>query len=345
MITSADLAKIKINKTIFHDVPKRPKGETTAPVLADLETQVDARRESMLRRRIIQVLGSKSAYQIEFDQATASKVPEEVQSYTSKAQSSETFVEMSKRLALFLHEQHTGAISAGLLCVIDVVSGGRSGLALLKLEREEGAELKFLEKDGKRIFDMSVLDNLILTDGTRLFKTALFLRTGKGEDHFIGLACDNQRTVVTSDDVARFWLRYLGCRVTEEPRVTTQKWYEASVRFVNEQVLDPVVKNDLYEHIHSELKSNKKSLSPKTFMEDRLPEPYRKPYQAHLKDWGVSLQSFEKDTKDIQARLRRRAYHTEGGVSVIAPEEEANLVEVAKKQIVVHDQLLSIEHK
>lgn len=278
MITSADLAKIKINKTIFHDVPKRPKGETTAPVLADLETQVDAKRESMLRRRIIQVLGSKSAYQIEFDPAAGSKVPQEVQSYTSKTQSSETFVEMSKRLALFLHEQHTGAISPGLLCVIDVVSGGRSGLALLKLEREEGAELKFLEKDGKRIFDMSVLDNLILTDGTRLFKSALFLRTGKGEHQFIGLACDNQRTVVTSDDVARFWLRYLGCRVTEEPRVTTEKWYEASVRFVNEQVLDPIVKNDLYEHIHSELKSNKRSLSPKTFMEDRLPEPYRKSY-------------------------------------------------------------------
>ncbi len=345
MITNADLAKIKIHKTIFHDVPKRPRGETTAPVLADLETQVDAKRESMLRRRIIQVLDSKSAYQIEFDPATASKVPQEVQSYTSKAQSSEAFVDMSKRLALFLHEQHTGAISAGLLCVIDIVSGGRSGVALLKLEREEGAELKFLEKDGKRIFDMSVLDNLILTDGTRLFKTGLFLRIGKGHDQFIASACDNQRTVVTSDDVARFWLRYLGCRVTEEPRVSTEKWYEASVRFVNEQVLDPIIKNDIYEHIHSELKSNKKTLSPKAFIEDRLPEAYRKTYVAHLKARGVSLQPFEKDTADVQGRLRRRAYHTEKGLSVIAPEEEANLVEVAKKQIVVHDQLLHIEHK
>src|SRR5260370_432919 len=84
MMTNADLAKIKIHKTIFHDVPKRPRGETTAPVLADLETKVDAKRESMLRRRIIQGLDSKSAYQIEFDPATASKVPQEVQSYTSK---------------------------------------------------------------------------------------------------------------------------------------------------------------------------------------------------------------------------------------------------------------------
>jgi hypothetical protein len=292
-----------------------------------------------------QVLGSKSAYPVEFSPDTGSRVPHEVRSYTGNPGSSEQFVEMSKRLARFLFEQHTGATSPGLLCVIDVVSGGHQGLAVLKLEREEGAELEFREENGKRVCDMSVLDNLILTEGTRLFKTGLFLRTGPDDDDFKAAACEGQWRVVTSSDVARFWLRYLGCRFTEEPRVSTGKWFEASIRFANEQVTDPVIKNDLYEHIHSELKSSRKTVSPKGFIEDYVPEKYQKAYQAFLKERGASLHAFEKDIADIKGRLRRRAYHTAKGVSVTVPEEEVQLVEVESQKIVVHDQLLTVGRK
>src|ERR1700758_3467183 len=120
MITGADLAKLKIQRTIFHDVPNKPKKTTLAPILADLETQVDAKREDMLRLRMIQVLGSKSSYPIKFASGTGSSVPPEVRSYTTGASTSPQFIDMSKRLAMFLFEQHTGAISPGLLCVMDV---------------------------------------------------------------------------------------------------------------------------------------------------------------------------------------------------------------------------------
>jgi hypothetical protein len=299
----------------------------------------------MLRRRLIQVLGSKSAYPVEFASDTGSRVPEEVRSYTANTGTPEQFVNMSKRLATFLFEQHTGATSPGLLCVMDVVSGTHQGLVLLKLEREQGAELKFREENGKRVFDMSVLDNLILTEGTRLFKTGLFLRTGPNDEDFEAAACDSQWTVVTSGDVARFWLRYLGCRFTEEPRVSTEKWFEATVRFANDEVADPIVKNDLYEHLHSELKSNRKTVSPKKFIEDCVPDKYRKAYENFLTERGVSLHEFHKDITDIKGRLRRRAYHTEKGVSITVPEEQVQLVEVAKRQIVVNDQLISIDRK
>jgi len=292
---------------------------------------------------MVQVLASKSSYPVEFASDTGSRVPDEVRGYTKGPLSSEKFIEMSKRLAAFLFEQHTGATSRGLLCVIDVVSGNSHGLALLKLEREEGAELKLREENGKRTFDMSVLDNLILTEGTRLFKTALFIRTGPGDAEFKAAACDSQWTVVTSGDVARFWLRYLGCRFTEEPRVSTEKWFEATVYFANELVPDPISKNDLYEHLYSELKSNRKTVSPRKFIEECVPEKYQTMYEGFLKDKGVSLHAFQKDTADIQTRLRRRSFHTAKGVTVTVPEEEARLVEVAKQKIVVHDELLTID--
>jgi hypothetical protein len=343
MFESTQLAKLKVERVIFHDVPNRPKGAAMLPVLSDLETQVDAKRAEMLRTRMVQVLGSKSAYPVVFAAEIGSLVPAEVRAYTKGTRTSETFVEMSKRLANSLFEHHTGANSRGLLCVIDVVMGNHRGLAVLKLEREEGAELKLHEKNGMRTFDMSVLDNLILTEGTRLFKTGLFIRTGISDSDFEAVACDSQWTVATSGDVARFWLQYLGCRFTQEPRVSTEKWFDATVRFTNEVIQDPVLKNDLYEHLYSELKSNRKSVTPKRFIEDCVPGEYRKPYESFLKERGVALTPFQKDTADIKPRLRRRSFHTTKGVSVTVPEEEAQLVEIAKQKIVVHDELLSID--
>lgn len=343
MITSNDLAKLKIRHIIFHDVPNNSKGGTNAPTLADAETEIDQSRAAMLKSRLTRALGSKSAYEIEFIPETSSPVPAEVAKFTAKSHPIKHFVEMSRRLAQYLFDQQGGQMSPGLLCVIDVVSDGRTGLAILKLEREQGADLELRTIDGRQRFEMSVLDNLVFTDGTRLFKSALFIRTGDGKFH--ASACDSQRSVATSTDVARFWLRFLGCRVTEEPRVATQKWFDTTVRFVNEYVTDPIEKNDVYEHLLSELKSKKTRIVPKKFVEDYIPDNYRKLYLDFLTDNRVSLQSFEKDTSDIQSKLRRKSLHTIKGVTVTVPVAEEQLVDIETDQIIVHDQLQNIVHK
>ena len=251
---------------------------------------------------------------------------------------------MSRELANHLFAQHNGATSSGLLCVMEVIVGQKSGLAILKLERQEGAEIKFSGEEGKRVFDFDVLENLILTDKTRLFKSALFVRSGPGDDDFDSAGCDSQGPG-TSEDVARFWLTYLGCQLTEEPRVSTRKWFDASVAFANEEIADAVAKNTFYEHIHSEMKSNRKNVSPKQFIEDYVPPALRVPYKQFLEEHKVSIQAFGKDVSEIKTRLRRKLLHTARGISVTVPEEEENLVKVKAEQIVVHDSLVSVDHK
>jgi hypothetical protein len=344
MITAADLARLKINRIIFHDVPNRPKILETKVILADLETKIDIGKAKILYDRITQVLGSKHAYTMHFSPTPATKVPDEVRKYTSKGHTSEEFVAMSRELANYLFAQHTGATSPGLLCVMDVTVGTKRGLAILKLERQEGAEIKFSGEEGKRIFDFDVLENLILTDKTRLFKSALFVRHGAGDDDFDSHGCDSQGPG-TSEDVARFWLTYLGCKLAEEPRVSTRKWFEASIAFANEQISDAVAKNDFYEHVHSELKSNRKNFSPRQFLEERVSAGLRTAFKQFLEEHQVSLQSFTKDISEIKTRLRRKAYHTAHGISVTVPEEEENLVKIKAEQIVVHDNLVSIDQK
>ncbi|MCU7942658.1 MAG: nucleoid-associated protein [Candidatus Thiodiazotropha sp. (ex Cardiolucina cf. quadrata)] len=343
MILSDDLATLKIRKIIFHDVPINSKGSTNSPTLAEAVTDIDVSHSDMLKNRLIRALGSKSAYEIKFVTETSSPVPAEVKEFTAKQHQINYFIEMSRRLAQHLFEQQGGQMSPGLLCVIEVVSRGRKGLAILKLERERGADLQLSKVNGKRRFDMSVLDSLVFTDGTRLFKSALFIRMGN--DEFLAAACDSQRSVMSSKDVARFWLRFMGCQVTEEPRVATQKWFDATIRFVNEYVTDPVVKNDVYEHILSELKSNKKNIVPKTFIIDYIPDDYRNEYQDFIKNNGVPMHSFEKDTSDIKSKLRTKSLHTAKGVTVTLPVEEEQLVEIETEQIVIHDLLQNIANK
>jgi 37-kD nucleoid-associated bacterial protein len=245
-------------------------------------------------------------------------VPKEIRSFSNAVQPPEEFVQMSRRLANHLFAQHTGATSAGLLCVLSVTSAAKPGIAILKLERQEGAEIKFGGEEGRKVFDLDVLENLILTENTRLFKSALFLRNGPGDDDFDLGACDSQGP----EDVARFWLSYLGCELAEEPRVITRRWYNASVDFANESITDPVAINDFYEHLHSELKSNRKKVSPRTFIEQCLPSTLRVPYQQFLEKQNISLQAFIKDVVEIKTRLHRKSLHTKSGISVTVPEEE-----------------------
>jgi len=346
LITSQDLATLTIRRVIFHDVPRSGRAAPGAqPTLSETETEVDRQRREHLKNRLTRVLGSKSSYPISFNPLSESPVPGHIRSFTEKHQTPDAFVTMSQRLARYLFEQQSGTISPGLLCVLDAAIRQAASIILMKLEREGGARLELTEHSGKKTFDMSVLDNLVLTDGTRLFKTAIFMRSGAGDDDFQAAACDAQLKISSSDDMAKFWLRFLGCSFTVEPRVATQRFYESALRFINHTVTDPLQKNDFYEHLHSQLKSEKKQFSPRSFIEDFLPADFQKPFREHLKAEHAPLTSFIKDVSDIEGRLRRYSYRTKRGAIVSVPSENADMVDVKPEQIIVNDSLETVDRK
>ena len=153
---------------------------------------------------------------------------------------------------------------------------------MMKLERQEGAQLKLSGTPNKKTFSMKVLDDLVMTDGARLFKSGLFLRTGTGENDFDSMVCDSQGLGGSSDDLAKFWMKFLGCLPLENSRKVTQDFFNSTVSFINQSVTDPVQKSDLYDALHSELRSNKLNLSPKGFVDNHLPTVYRQQYKEHL---------------------------------------------------------------
>ena len=341
MLTSQQLATMTVRNVVFHDVPNQ-RGDGGNLVLATEPTQIDATRRKMLQDKLKRVLDSRSAYGIVFDEDSDSPVPETVRNYTASAYTAQRFVENSQVIARHLHTVQHGAVSAGLLCVIDVNVGGNHGVVLMKLEREAGAQLELQTVTDRTYFHMLVLENLVLTSGTKLYKTAAFLRTGTTDNAFEMTACDSQHRVTDSTEMARFWLTFLGCVVEEDARVTTSKFYNSTVEFINSRIDDPIEKTQMYESLHSELQSRSRNVVPRNFIRDYVPDAYQAPLREHLEARRVPLGTFEKNTQDIKNVLRRLTFISDHGVRIVAPEGAERLVTSDDESITVNDRLKSI---
>jgi hypothetical protein len=338
MITQEQLGTLVVRQVIFHDVPNSIRNTTERkPTLSEVETLLEPDRKKLLRDKLVEVIGSSKAWSVTFSPVTSSSVPKEVRSLTADRKGLLDFVGASQRLALELFDKQSGSVSPGLLCLIDVAVDSRPGIAMMKLEREEGAQLKLSGVSGKKTFSMNILNDLVMTEGTRLFKSALFVRMGAGDDEFTSVACDNQGAGHSSDDLAKFWMKFLGCSFSDNPRQITQNFFNSTVSFINQSVTDPVEKSDLYDALHSQLRANRPSFSTKNFLEEHLPESYRRQFRDHLKADNIPIASFKKDLQDIDNKLKRHVYMTRSGAMVSVPESHLEVIEVNDESIIIRD--------
>jgi hypothetical protein len=339
--TREQLAVLDVRRVIFHDVPRKLKGIAATPTLSDVDSSVDAKNVQLLREKLVKVLTSSAAYDLDINETPQSSVPELVKSILENTEDERTvFVVASKEMANTLVTHQTGSASAGLLTVIDCKCAGCPAVAILKLEREDGLQLNLRGAEGEKTFEMAVLSDLVLTGGTKLFKAALFVQHG---DDVVVIASDDQRSYTTSQEMAHFWRVFLGCKLREEPRIVTRKFYEATVAFINEEVTDPVFKNDLHDHIVSELKKNTKNFAPKRFIEACVPPAIQDSFKKYMEKRNIALKQFELNTSEISRYLRKRSIQTSQGVRVTIPTDSENLVDVKANRIVIDDKVLNVE--
>lgn len=156
---------------------------------------------------------------------------------------------MSQDAARHLYAVQGGSNSEGLLVVCGVTVEGRTGVALMKLEEEEGVQVEQSTVSGKPTLSVTVLDNLMLTDNTRVFKAGVFWMSG---NRLVGVASDEQQG--TPLDIADYFLaQFLGCRLERRPDVLTRAFYDTATRFISEEVSDSDKKLDYERAVHAEL--------------------------------------------------------------------------------------------
>jgi hypothetical protein len=341
-IPRGQLATLHVKRVIFHDIPRKIKGQEQTPTLSEVECTINPDKVALLKDKLVRVLTSSAAYDLEISPDAQSSIPKLVETATGHALTAMAFVIASQSMATALLEHQPGSASPGLLAVVSCAVGGRPAIALLKLEREEGAQLKLSDHGGKKTFEMDILGDLVLTDGTKLFKSALFARTA-GSDHEYGIiACDGQRSYIWTDELAQFWSRFLGCKLREAARVTTKKFFDATIQYINTAITEPELKNDLYDSIISEMKSQKKTLSPKSFIEDYVPDAHRDAFREHLVAQHITMKQFPVDITEIKSHLKRRSLQTSAGVRITVPPEAEEVVDVQANHIVIADTVTSV---
>jgi hypothetical protein len=92
----------------------------------------------------------------------------------------------------------------------------------------------------------------------------------------------------------------------------------------------------------SELKSNKGTFTPKSFIADYIPKKLQDPFLDFLQGHDVSLNQFSVDISEIKPQLKQRALRTHTGVRVTVPPDESDVVDVQANAIIIADAVVAV---
>ncbi|MHB8294362.1 MAG: nucleoid-associated protein [Acidimicrobiales bacterium] len=313
-----DLGRLRVKRVIVHEVPYHlASGASAEPELSEVESPLSTEVRNFFREKIAGSLGS-AAYDVEFDASTTSPLPRLVlDNLTAKTTS---FVAMSQEMAQHLYLCQKGNSPEGLLTVCEVDVADCHGVAILKLEREQGARVELADTPAGRTLSVQHLRDLMLTERTKVFKVGLFLQTGADLDSIDGAACDTQKGY--DGTVAHFFLeQFLGCRLREQPELTTKRFFEATERFINEEVSEPEKKAQYQVALLAELNGTRDKVSVRAFANNSFAVQDRQAFMDQMDQAQLPKTGFDKDTHLVRAHLRRIQMAFESGVAVLASPE------------------------
>lgn len=313
-----DLTTLLIDQLIVHDVPHSPVAQKAGgPVVSDVPSPLNRDIRSYFASRLTQTL-ERNAAAVEYDPATSSKVPAELVGLLSRPAD---FVIRSQALAQHLFNAQTGANPGGLLIVGLAHWQNERGILVLKLEREEALSLNQTPVAGGMTFDMEHLRNLMLGNRTRVFKAGLF-GMAKAVTDLRGFVSDTQGGFGRESDVADFFLRkFLGCKRSEEPAVTTRRFLDVLEEVVNAHVDDPALKARYRIAAVAALQDKAKRLSPRAFVATHLEQPAEQAFHAVAEARGLSMAAFEKDLRLVRPRVERMGVRFANGIDVTGTAE------------------------
>lgn len=316
-----DIARLRVEKVIVHEIPERPVHAKTQPqpVLSEIDSTLTLELRNYFGERI-KVGLSEGAFEVLFDIESKSPVPPLVLQFLTD--DTGDFVAMSQAVAKHLYASQTGVNTAGLLIVMALAYGHDRALAILKLEKEQGVRVSHVTHEKKLTFDLQHLKDLMLTPRTRVFKVGLFVPLGKTLDSIDGLLSDKQLGYRPRTPVADFFLtKFLGCKLREKADVATQQFFSASEQFINEKVDDPATKARYHMALISDLQSERGTIRPKHFADTNFRTQDRKPFIEFIHTKGVSSGQVEKDTALIKMQLQRTQIDFKSGIAVLGSPE------------------------
>jgi hypothetical protein len=316
------LGNLQVKELIVHDIPKKlsrrmlreaPDIPKELPVLSQVSSPVNTAIINFFHDRITGTIGSSSAIDVIFDTSSKSPIGTLINDYFTGNE--DLRISITQQIANYLFEIQNAANSSGLLLFVRCLLKKDIVLAILKVEREEGVRVKQqILKDGLMTFDVEHIRDLMLTKKTKLFKIILFYL----EEHIIkGKLCDQQRSY-SDKDVADFFIyTFLGCKMTEEPKILTKKYFETTEKYINERIDSPEQKGAILNHLVSELTNQNKIINLFDFAKRVLPAKQCDDYIHYIQENGLTSGNFTKEISMIENKLKRIQYDFSSGISLL----------------------------
>lgn len=348
---SVDYTLLQVDRIILHDIPRRTIGQVATANLSDVESGLSPDLKRFLQQKFVEAL-CDSPYDVRFYRDSDSIVPQTVLDHLCATE--RHIVPMSQHLAHRLAEVQPPAAPASLLAVADTIVGRHRGLAVAKIEREEGLNLNQVQDDeGRRTFELQHLRSLMFTGKTRLYKIAHFVLLGAGLDDVHGVAVDKQRGYVARQAIANYFLTpFLGCRLTDDPVVATKKWFDGASKFISSSISDPISQTNGVFALQTEMLSNRDDLSSRRFADEHLQGESRHAFVEHMERAGFDRsRAVVKDTQLVLPHLLKAEWKFSSGIQLIAKREAVDAhiqiesLEGGEVRAIVTDRLSGVRTK
>ena len=144
--------------------------------------------------------------------------------------------------------------------------------------------------DGKRTYKAEYLKDLILGQGTKVFKVGIFASSGATDGRGLqGHVVDVQQG---GGGVADYFVEFLGCQFTQRSDVQTEQFFKSTQSFIARSTKgDPETTADEIALL-SEMQNQSRRISPEQFAQRHLKAEHRDEYLSKIQSAGLPVKGF-----------------------------------------------------
>lgn len=313
----SDFGTLRVEEVILHRVPEGVrKADEPDPIdYSEAPIELTDQDKGFIQLRLRETLAGRARPVVE-DDGIASASPDMIRNLVG---GTGDLVGGSAALARGLHALQKHVSPLGLVMVMIGELDRERCIVIAKMEHEQGMRVQPTStKDGKRTYKAEYLRDLILGEGTKVFKVGVFKVSGAQESSSLaGEVVDAQ---VGGGGVADYFVEFLGCMFTRRPDVMTEDFFKQTQRFIGRAAKGDPEKTAEYEiALLSEMQSGAKRLVPETFAQLHLRTEDRDPYLSQMTAIGLPTKGFQKDVQLVKSSIRRLKVQTSRGATVLVP--------------------------
>ena len=307
-----DYSQLIIERLIIQDVPRHKKNEEGTPIFSENEGTITDGLKLFFQDKVKAALNSDQAFKVCLRDETDSSVPRCVRTILN---SDDEFIESSKEIATNLFNFQKGSNSAGILLIIKARIINHHVCVILKLERDNGAQLVL--DHTTRTFNVEEVRDLMLTKKTKVFKVALLVNRDDYAIDYDGVLMDYQINIKDKKGTNSFFLDFMGCFPFDDPKMATKNFYNLTREFID-GITDVLIRAKYVQDLNSYLQMNQNTISPREFANNYMIETeHKNQYEQFLLSKSFAFETYTKDNTLINSHVEKILLQFENGISIM----------------------------